>query len=63
MLLLLYLILSTLDLEGVPEVGGKIGDEEEHYNIPPWLCLLVYVRITAPPKTVYDHGGLKDDLQ
>ena len=27
------MVFRTLDLEGVPEVGGEVGDEEEHDGV------------------------------
>ena len=50
-----YLVFGALDLEGVPEVDGKVGDEKEHDDVPARLSLLVGVGVAAPPKAVDDH--------
>ena len=53
--LITHLVFSALDFKCVPEISGKIGDEEKHDDIPPRLSLLVEVGVTAPPEAVNDH--------
>ena len=52
----------ALELEGVPDVHGEVGGDEERDQLPPRSRPLVLRRVAAPPEAVDDHRGLQEDL-
>ena len=57
-----YLEFVALELEGVPDVHGEVGGDEEGEELTAGAQPLVLCRLAAPPEAVDDHGGLQQDL-
>ena len=54
--------LVALELEGVPDVHGEVGGDEEGDELAAGPRPLVLRRVAAPPQAVDDHRRLHQDL-
>ena len=51
-------VVLGLDLHGVPEVDGQVGDEEEGNEVTSRLGVSFILALTAPPESVNNHWSL-----
>ena len=54
--------LVALELEGVPDVHGEVGGDEEGEELAAGPRPLVLRRVAAPPQAVHDHRRLHQHL-